>query len=231
MALANYFYQNPQPDYALLKRYFWYYSFHNEDLLANTTYLRQHLANFTTAKQSGNYPFERFLIDRQRLRSASYSSRGRLSRAILALLANQEPRDWAIPDRHVLADVYYMLTDKPNLHHIFPTGYIANHPGANNLDSNSLMNIAYLTQITNIKISDKNPVEYLREFDKNGFELVLKTHQMPPEIIDWSRTDSMPDNGLDQFIEMRIELLINLLRKQITGVVFDVIDTGERTAS
>jgi hypothetical protein len=229
MALANYFFQNPNPDYDLLKRYFWYYSFHNEDLLANTTHLRQHLANFASFKQSGKYPFERFLIDRQRLRSASYSSRGRLSRAILALLANQEPRDWAIQDRHVLADVYYMLTDKPNLHHVFPTGYIEKRPGSNKLDSNSLMNIAYLTQITNIKISDKNPVDYLKEFDTNGFDNVLKTHLMPPDIIEWSRFDTMPVDGLDQFIEKRIELIIDQLRNLITGVVFDVIDTSEKT--
>lgn len=42
-SIASYFYENSNPDYELLKKYFWFYSFHNEDLLSNTTQLRHHL--------------------------------------------------------------------------------------------------------------------------------------------------------------------------------------------
>lgn len=184
MALSSYFYNHPNPNYDFLKKYFWYHGFHNEDLLSNTTQLWQHV-DFLRGEKNGTSPaFERFLIDKNTLRRSSYSSRGRLSRAILSLLANQEPRDWAYTDRHVLSDVYYILADKPNLHHIFPSNYISQNKGKNTLDSNSLMNIAYITQITNLQISDDNPIQYLMKFDSRGLEEILSAHLIPKEVLD-----------------------------------------------
>lgn len=227
LSLVSHLYNNPRPDYDFLKQYFWYYSFHNDDLLTNTTHLRQHVGLLSLARNPSDAHLGRFLIDRERLRAASYSTRGRVSTAILGLLANQEPRDWAEPGRRVLADVYYELTDRPNLHHVFPMDYIAKNPGANKLDPNSLMNIAYLTQITNLEISAKNPLEYLREYDGPEFEDVLTSHLVPPEILHWARSERMPDNALDIFIERRSDLIIEDLRRRLSGVVFDVIDTRE----
>jgi hypothetical protein len=37
----------------------------------------------------------------------------------------------------------------------------------------------------------------------------------------------MPENGLDRFIERRIDLMIDDLRKKLADVTFDVIDTEE----
>jgi hypothetical protein len=229
MSLVSHFYENPKPNYDLLKRYFWYYSFHNEEMLRNTTHLRRHVRFLDRARTPGKAELDRFLIDREQLRTASYSTRGRLSTAILCLLANQEPRDWARPDRRVLTDVYYVLTSKPNLHHIFPTGFLAEHPGENELDSDSLMNIAYLTQLTNRDISAKDPVKYLREYDSPEFEQVLETHLVPLEILEWAREEEMPEDALDQFIERRIDLMIEELRSKLSGVTFDVIDTKEES--
>ena len=227
LTIASHFYKNRAPNYDFLKKYFWYYSFHNQDLLTNTTHLRQQVDLLDNARAPGKAQLDRFLIDRNRLRTASYSTRGRLSNAILCLLANQEPRDWANPDRHVLTDVYYVLTDRPNLHHVFPTGYLNKHPGANQLDSDSMMNIAYLTQLTNIQISDKNPVQYLRDYDDSGFEQVLRTHLTPLEILEWARQEQMPENGLDRFVERRIDLILDDLRQKLPGITFDDIDTKE----
>ena len=166
MSIASHFYDNPDPNYDFLKKYFWYYSFHNEDLLTNTTQLRQQVNLLNKARNPEQAHLDRFYIDKNRLRKITYSTQGRLSNAILSLLANQEPRDWANLDRQVLTDVYYVLTDKPNLHHVFPVGYISENPGNNRLNVNCLMNIAYLTQLTNLKISNKNPIIYLRDYDQ-----------------------------------------------------------------
>ncbi len=142
MSLASYFFQNPSPDYSLLRRYFWYYSFHNEDLLSNTTHLRDHLSRFRAARNGSDFGFDRFLLDRERLRRTSYSTRGRLSRAVLALYASQDPRDWAYPDRSVLTQVYYALTDHPNLHHVFPLDFCEKHLGEQARYADSLLNVA-----------------------------------------------------------------------------------------
>jgi hypothetical protein len=159
MTIAAYFLKAEKPDYDFLVHYFWYIAFHSDDLLANTTHLQAHLTALTSDKPEAI--FSEFTLDKDALRRASYSTRGRLSRAILSLLSSRKPRDWASPYRDVVSDTYYMLTDKPNLHHIFPSNFIASNPGKNRVDVNSLMNIAYITQLTNIRISDKNPIDYI----------------------------------------------------------------------
>ena len=69
-----------------------------------------------------------------------------------------------------------MLTDKPNLHHIFPVNFIASNPGKNQVGVNSLMNIAYITQLTNLRISDKNPIDYVATLDNDEFRSNTNGH-------------------------------------------------------
>jgi len=89
MTLTSYFFENTNPDYDFLKQYFWYYSTHNDDLLSNTTHMWNHIEKLTQKRNGETPEFDRFLIDRDKLRTASYSSRGRLSRAILSLYADR----------------------------------------------------------------------------------------------------------------------------------------------
>lgn len=224
MSISAYFYYNDSPDYDLLKRYFWFYSFHNDDLLSNTSHLRDHVVRLREA-QEGGFDFGRFFIDKQKLRSSSYSSRGRLSRAVLALYANQNPVDWAHPDRPVLTEVYYELTDNPNLHHIFPMDFCEKQLNAGQL-SNSLLNIAYLTQITNLQISNRNPIEYMRDYIGSGYQELQRTHLLPERLGEWVKEEQLPENSLSEFAEDRLDLIIGKLRQALDGIDFDVIDTA-----
>lgn len=87
------------------------------------------------------------------MRNATYSSKGRLSRAILSLYANQQPLDWKYTDKYVLSSKIFFTSDKPNLHHIFPTNseYVKSNKNINQITSDSLMNIAYLTNYSMVK--------------------------------------------------------------------------------
>jgi len=229
LTISNYFYKNQNPNYDFLKKYFWYHSFHNTDLLSNTGDINTHIELLNNEKQKNEIRFERFLIDKNTMRTSSYSSKGRISRAILALYANKQPLDWKYTDRFVISDNFFFTSDKPNLHHIFPTNYLAQHAGNNSLDHNSLMNIAYITQITNLDISDRAPLEYIKEYDQNpNFEGVINSHLLPKEILQWARMDEMPANALDQFIEYRLELLLDTLRDQLMDINIEVIDTIEQ---
>lgn len=230
LTIAAYFFNNDNPDYSYLKKYFWFYSFHNDDLLSNTGDVNSHIEFLDSQKNTGDYIFPRFLIDKETLRNSSYSSKGRLSRAILSLYASKQPKDWKYIDRNVIVDNFFFSTDKPNLHHIFPTNYISQNPGSNELNNNSLMNIAYLTQITNLEISDKNPLNYIQDYDSNPeFEAVIKTHVLPIELLQWSRLESMPSDALYQFIEKRVDLVIEELKKNMGGVNIEVIDTKQKS--
>lgn len=227
LTIASYFFKNDNPDYNFLKKYFWFHSFHNDDLLSNTGDVNSHIEFLEKQKCSADISFPRFLINKETLRHSSYSSRGRLSRAILSLYATKQPKDWKYTDRNVIVENLFFSTDKPNLHHIFPSNFISQNPGANELDNNSLMNIAYLTQITNLEISDKNPLKYIREYDCDEFEHAVKSHILPNQILEWARSEKMPADALDQFIEKRVELVIEALRTILTDIKFEVIDTKE----
>ena len=223
LTITAYFYKNDLPDYSLLKKYFWFNSFHNDDLLSNTTHLGQHI-EFLSKE---NPEFDRFLIDKQKLRSATYSSKGRMSRAILALYANAQPKDWEHCDREVLVQNFFFSTDKPNLHHIFPTNseYVKNNQHKNKITSDSLMNIAYLTQTTNLDITNRYPLEYMKDYDKPEFERIMPSHLLSKEILDWARNGELPENALDQFIESRVNNILEDLKTKLFGVTFEEIDT------
>ena len=231
MSMAAYFFGNESPDYGLLQRYFWYVSFHNEDLLSNTTHLRDHVRRLCETRDGGNFGFTRFLIDRDRLRNTTYSSRGRLSRAMLALFANQDPRDWAVPERSVLTPVYYTLTDHPNLHHVFPLDFCEKHLANDYRYADSLLNIAYLTQITNLRISNRNPLEYLKDYVGPRFADVQRTHLLPDLLAEWAKADTMPEDALAEFVEARLELVVQSLRKYLHGIAFELVDTRSADSS
>ena len=92
------------------------------------------------------------------------------------------------------------------------------------------MNIAYLTQITNLEISNKNPLNYIRDYDSNSdFEEAIKSHILPNELLEWSRLESMPVDALDQFIEKRVTLIIDELGRIMSGTNFEVLDTKEKS--
>lgn len=230
LTLSCYFFKNQNPDYDFLKKYFWFNSFHNSDLLSNTGDINIHLSLLYKQKKGEEYSFDRFLIDKDILRKSSYSSKGRLSRAILSLYSNNNPKDWKYTDRSVIADNFFFSTDKPNLHHVFPSNFIARNPGKNSLSNNSLMNIAYITQLTNLDISDKNPLIYIREYNQNpNFANVLESHLLSPKLIEWATQDNMPANALDLFIEDRVSMIIEKLRDVLSGINFEVIDTKATT--
>jgi hypothetical protein len=87
------------------------------------------------------------------------------------------------------------------------------------------MNIAYLTQITNLEISDKNPLVYIKDYDQNpDFINAIKSHLLPSQILKWSTMPEMPDNALDIFIEERIDLIIDEFKNQLSGIKCEVID-------
>lgn len=226
MTLAPYFFRNPNPDYSLLKRYFWYFSFHNEDLLSNTTHLRDHVRRFRQVREGGEFGFDRFLIDRDSVRRRTYSSRARLTNAILSLYANQNPLDWEHQDRSVLNEVYYTLTDQPNLHHIFPRAFCEQLMDNQDTYVDSMLNIAYLTQITNLQISSRNPLEYMRRYiTGTNFKEVQRRHFLPDNIVKWAELEEMPDNALQEFVDARLDLIIEKLQEYLDEIPFEVIDT------
>jgi hypothetical protein len=74
-------------------------------------------------------------------------------------------------------------------------------------------------------ITNKNPLEYIKDFDKPAFVKILPTHLLGDDILTWSRSGNMPDNALELFIESRINNILSILKEKIKVPVFDIIDT------
>jgi hypothetical protein len=235
MTLTGYFFENPAPSNALLQRYFWFACFHHDDLLSNTTGLWLHIDRLREGDGSTVFK-DKFTLDRDSLREATYSSRGGLARAVLAFYAHHNPRDWAEGHKPVINTVYYTLTDRPNLHHIFPTDFVSSSNLNDKFRADSLMNIAYLPQLTNLKISNKNPLDYLEAYvgetpeERGEFIEALKTHLIPIEIVEWQATlPELPPNSLIDFIERRLDLFVAALRKKLNGIEINEYDSAPPT--
>ena len=88
------------------------------------------------------------------------------------------------------------------------------------------MNIAYLPQITNLDISNREPLSYLKDYDKPGFEtVVVPSHLLPAELLDWARQGQLPPNAIDLFIEARVEQILTTLKARLPGIQINEIDT------
>ena len=222
ITLTSYFFRNKNPDYNYITQYFWFECLHNDDLLSNTTQLFEHLKLLKTGtlESAGT-----FVFNKEKFRAASYSSKGRMSRAILSLYASKNPKDWKFTDRSVIVHNYFESTDNPNLHHIFPTEseFVRTH---SNLNQNSLMNIAYITQLTNLEFTNDNPTEYLKEYVNNpDFIAIMPDHFLPKELVEWVKDEKLPEDAINTFIERRIELIEAEVRKKLSGIAFQEIDT------
>ena len=130
-----------------------------------------------------------------------------------------------MPERSVLASVYYTLTDRPNLHHVFPLDFCEKYLPNGYRYANSLLNISYLTQITNLHISNKNPLDYMREYIESSFADVQRTHLLPDLLVEWATAETMPEDALEQFVEARLELVLRSLQEYLQGITFELVDT------
>jgi hypothetical protein len=87
------------------------------------------------------------------------------------------------------------------------------------------MNIAYLTQLTNLQISNRNPIIYLKAYDGPRFREIEEQHLLPTKLMEWAQSEGLPEAGLDEFIEGRTDRLLAVLQEKLRGVPFEVIDT------
>jgi hypothetical protein len=57
----------------------------------------------------------------------------------------------------------------------------------------------------------------------------MPNHLLPKEILEWARTNDMPPNALDIFIEKRVDAVIEDLKNKLQELTFDVVDTKQPT--
>ena len=98
-----------------------------------------------------------------------------------------------------------------HLHHIFPKALLYKH-GYHKADVNALANFTFLTQETNLKVSDKNPSEYLEEYAQKDPDL-LKSHWIPLDRNLWKV------ENFSNFLSARRELLADAANDFLESLV------------
>jgi len=223
LPLCNYFHKNNSPDRRIAKQWFWRTAFGTEDFRrADEVY--DHCTEFFDRLERGEKLGIRQLeISKTKLVRASYYYRSAISRAVLAFLAKQNPIDFSDPDAEVLDNVYLLLSQAPNLHHIYPRNFLQGVKGLpEDVGIDSLMNICYLRAKTNIKIGDKNPLHYFREFKSmHNFDSILESHLIPKEYIE--RKDFKPEDYKD-FLYARAALFGQKLKDELPDVEVKIVD-------
>jgi len=223
LPLCYHFHRNNSPTRQIAKQWFWRTAFGTEDLRrADEVY--DYCTEFFDKLERGEKPIiPQLILSKTKLVQASYYYRSALSRAVLSFLAKQNPLDFSDPDAEVLDSVYLLLSQAPNLHHIYPQNFLQGIKGLpNDIGIDSLMNICYLRAKTNIKIGDKNPLHYFREFKSvDNFDRILDSHLIPKEFIE--KEEFKPEDYKD-FLYARAELFCQKLKDELPDVKVKIVD-------
>jgi len=222
--LAYYLHKNPSPKLGVAKQWFWRTAFGLKDFRrADEVY--DYCTEFFGKLEGGEEQvIPQLVLSKTRLVNASYYYRSALSRAVLAFLAKQNPLDFSDPDAEVLDSVYLLLSQAPNLHHIYPRNFLEGikEELPENVEIDSLMNICYLRAKTNIKIGDKNPLHYFREFrNLKNFEDILESHLIPQEFVE--KEEFYPKDYGD-FLYARSGLFCQKLKEELPDVDVKIVE-------
>ena len=223
LALSYYFHGNKKPNRKLARQWFWRTAFGVDDFRSSTD-LYGVCEDFFGRLEKGEKPEILPLpVSRRKLIQASYNYRNAMSRAVLAFLASLNPRDFSDPEAEVLDNVYLLLSQAPNLHHIYPLNFLK---GVKSLpsgaDPNSLMNICFLRALTNIHIGDKNPLTYFKDFQNNsGFDSILESHLIPAEFV---KRDLFKPSDYEEFLNARADRFANQLKLSLPDVEVSITD-------
>ena len=108
------------------------------------------------------------LESHQSLIDTNFSAGNSYCKAILCLLAYNEPKDFRDNGKVILDNSNLKMANSKNYHHFFPKAYLKNNTKFN---SNSVINITFVSDHLNKrKIGAKSPSTYIGEFkDENEF--------------------------------------------------------------
>ena len=116
------------------------------------------------------------LVSPQALIDTNFSAGNSYCKAILCLLAYQEPKDFQDNGKVILDNTWLKVASSKNYHHFFPKAYLKDKAVPS---SNSVVNITFVSDHLNKrKIRAKAPSIYIAEFQDENSEInkTLNTH-------------------------------------------------------
>lgn len=126
-------------------------------------------------------------------------------KTMFILMHKYGAKDWKT--NLVISTMHQGKKDKIEFHHIFPKNILKGKYESKNI--NDIANLTFIGKITNIKISDDYPEEYMNTIiNERGFE-ILEEHCIPKDE-NLRKIDNFP-----KFIEERRKLICNLINNYL----------------
>jgi len=163
----------------LLEEFFWRISLSFRYSSSTESKLAQDIKRIDTILDGNrpDYADIKVSLDSPRaLVETSFSAGNSYCKAILCLLAYQEPKDFRDNGKVILDNSWLKIANSKNYHHFFPRAYLKAKEIPN---GNSLMNITFVSDHLNKrKIGAKAPSVYIGDFhDENSeINIALKSH-------------------------------------------------------
>ena len=223
LPLCHYLHENKKPNWDIARQWFWRNAFGLE-VFNNSSEVYKYCESFFDKAEGGEIvKIPALTVSKRRLVQASYYYRNALSRAVLAFLANHSPLDFEDSHAVVLDNVYLLLSQAPNLHHIYPQNFLKQIKGIpGGVDADSLMNICFIRARTNIRIGDKNPLTYFKDFETvRDFPKILESHLIPADFV---KRETFSPNDYADFLSARASWLAERLREELPDVEVGIVD-------
>lgn len=150
-----------------------------------------------------------YLDSPQALIDTNFSAGNSYCKAVLCLLAYQEPKDFQDNGKVILDNSWLKVASSKNYHHFFPKAYLKNKTV---LNSNSLMNITFVSDHLNKrKIGAKAPSQYIADFQDENSQInkALQTHFIDLEGF------GIESNDYETFLQARAKLIYRELKSRI----------------
>ena len=225
--ISYYFYKNKNPDYEFVKQWFWRTCF-DIDRYSRADQVIDYCDMFDKLRDGESVNLKPLTLNKQKFKNLSYGFRNAYANAIISFYAYLVPLDFEDSDFEVLKTVYLTLGDKPNLHHIFPSNFLDPFEQKKEIkySKDSLMNICYLRQKTNLKISDDSPENYFKLFaDKNPkIKDALDSHLISGSLLELKKFTA---TYYDKFIDQRTDMLTEKIKENVDTVKINIIDEIE----
>lgn len=131
-------------------------------------------------------------------------------KAILCLLAYQDPKDFQDNGKVILDNSWLKIANSKNYHHFFPKAYLAKQKM---LNANSLMNITFVSDHLNKrKIGSTAPSIYITEFARQNDKI---SQTLASHFIDFE-CSGIESDDYDLFLETRAQKIFEELQARLS---------------
>ena len=195
-----------------LEEFFWRVSLSSRYSSSTESKLSQDIKriDLILADQRPDYSDIKVYLDSpQALIDTNFSAGNSYCKAVLCLLAYQEPKDFQDNGKVILDNSWLKVAYSKNYHHFFPKAYLKNKTM---LNSNSLINITFVSDHLNKrKIGAKAPSQYISDFqdENNQINKALQSHFIDIENF------GIESNDYDTFLQARAKLIYAELKSRI----------------